>query len=50
MWCNLFSTTLAMKKGFELSSKDMMVMIKKGNFKFKFVKNAKMYRQNDTKC
>ena len=38
MWCNLFSITSAMKKGFELSSKDMQVKVKNGNFEFVFDK------------
>ena len=38
MWCNLFLITLAMKKGFELSSKNMMITIKKENFEFTFDK------------
>ena len=38
IWCNLFSITVAMKKGFELSSKGMDVKIKKGSFKFIFDK------------
>ena len=38
IWCNLFSITVAMKKGFELSSKGLEVKIKKGAFKFIFNK------------
>ena len=38
MWCNLFSITSAMKKGFEISSKNMVVSISKGDFKFCFDK------------
>ena len=38
MWCNLFLITSAMKKGFELSSKDMKVTIRKGSFEFTFNK------------
>ena len=38
MWCNLFSITSATKKGFEISSKDMVVSISKGDFKFCFDK------------
>ena len=38
IWCNLFSITAAMKKGFELSSKGMEVKIKKGTFEFVFDK------------
>ena len=38
IWCNLFSITAAMKKGFELSSKGMDVKIKKGSFEFIFDK------------
>ena len=38
LWCNLFSITSAMKKGFAISSKDMVVSISKGNFKFNFDK------------
>ena len=38
IWCNLFSITAAMKKGFELSSKGLEVKIKKGAFEFIFDK------------
>ena len=38
MWCNFFLIMSAMKKGFELSSKNMMITIKKENFEFKFDK------------
>ena len=38
IWCNLFSITSAMKKGFSISSKDMVVSITKGDFKFSFNK------------
>ena len=42
MWCNLFSITSAMKKGFNISSKDMVVSISKGDFKFSFDKVREM--------
>ena len=38
MWCNLFLITSAMKKGFNISSNDMVVSISKGDFKFSFDK------------
>ena len=38
IYCNLFSITAAMKKGFSMSSKDMVITMSKGNFSFKFDK------------
>ena len=40
--CNLFSITAAMKKGFSMSSKDMVITMSKGNFSFKFDKMGEM--------
>ena len=41
-WCNLFSITAVMKKGYELSSKGFKVKVKKGSFEFIFDKVGQM--------